>query len=211
MSTILVGAPGARCFIGVQHSGTFTGRVEDLGGLNTYISELPAAVHVVVFTNVPLGFVVLSPDYFFGDAVPNHQPGRDRNAWLQSVRASASEAFPKWLDADKAIYGYCFSAPFVMDLAAVGFVVTGVIVHPAFLEESHFEKLDSGGKANKAKKEREFHDITVATKSTYHFQFFFSGVKHGFAVRGNPDIPQERWFKEESARGIKEWFTRFAA
>ncbi|KIJ09628.1 hypothetical protein PAXINDRAFT_172426 [Paxillus involutus ATCC 200175] len=241
MSTTLAGAPGACCFTGVQHSGTPVGRVEDLGGLSTYISEPPAAVvagthkkvilfladiYGPLFINNQLlqdyfassGFVVLGPDYFFGDAVPNHPPGRDRNAWLQSVQAPANEAFPKWLDAVKAIYGtentkycavgYCFGAPFVMNLAGDGFIVA----------ESHFEKLDRPLLLSCSEEDftfplearRRAEDIMVAKKSTYHFQVF-SGVKHGFAVRGNPDIPQERWSKEESARGIKEWFVRFAS
>ncbi|KAF8835155.1 alpha/beta-hydrolase [Paxillus ammoniavirescens] len=250
MST-LASPPRACCFTGVQHSGTPVGRVEDLGGLSTYISEPPAAaaagthkkvilfladVYGPLFINNQLlqdyfassGFVVLGPDYFFGDAVPNHPPGRDWGPWLQSVRAPAKEAFPKWLDAVKAIYGtentkycavgYCFGAPFVMDLAADGFVVAGAFAHPAFLEESHFEKLDRPLLLSCSEHDETFplearrraEDIMVANKSTYHFQVF-SGVKHGFAVRGNPDVPQERWSKEESARGIKEWFVRFTA
>lgn len=38
---------------------------------------------------------------------------------------------------------------------------------------------------------RRAEDIMVSRKSTYYFQVF-SGVKHGFAVRGNPDIEIER-------------------
>lgn len=30
-----------------------------------------------------------------------------------------------------------------------------------------------------------------AEKATYHYQLF-SGVEHGFALRGNPDEPYER-------------------
>lgn len=51
------------------------------------------------------GFLVLGPDYFFGDAVPNHLPNRDREAWISAARAPATEAFPKWLNAVKALYG----------------------------------------------------------------------------------------------------------
>ncbi|KIJ61779.1 hypothetical protein HYDPIDRAFT_42482 [Hydnomerulius pinastri MD-312] len=38
--------------------------------------------------------------------------------------------------------GYCFGASFVMDLAAEGLVEAGTLAHPAFLDESHFEKFD---------------------------------------------------------------------
>ncbi|KAG9313257.1 dienelactone hydrolase [Chiua virens] len=246
MSTTLAGPPGACCWSGVKHTGTPVGRVESIGGLNTYISAPSAVVTrscILFFADVygPLfinnqllqdyfascGFLVLGPDYFFGDAIPNHPPDRDRQAWINSARAPAIEVIPKWLDAVKGLYGtesmkycavgYCFGASFVMDLAADGFVVAGALAHPAFLDEIHFEKLtrplllscpeDDHTFPHEARRRAE--DIMVRNKSTYHFQVF-SGVKHGFAVRGNPDVPQERWSKEESARGIKEWFTRFA-
>ncbi|KAF9225101.1 alpha/beta-hydrolase [Gyrodon lividus] len=251
MSPTLAGPPGDCCFSGVKHSGTPIGRVEELGGLSTYISEPPAGlgtgthkkvilfladIYGPLFVNNQLlqdyfascGFIVLGPDYFFGDAAPNHPPDGDRSVWVQGARAPAIGAFPKWLNAVKAIYGaettkycavgYCFGASFVMDLAAEGSVVAGTLAHPAFLDESHFERLsrplllscpeDDFTFPLEARRRAE--DIMVGNKSTYHFQVF-SGVKHGFAVRGNPDIPQERWSKEESARGIKEWFCRFAA
>ena len=40
-------------------------------------------------------------------------------------------------------------------------------------------------------KRRRAEDILVRNKSNYHFQVF-SGVVHGFATRGNPDVPDER-------------------
>ena len=52
-----------------------------------------------------LGYLVLGPDYFFGNAVPNHSPGFDRDAWLQEALKPATDAFPAWLDAVKAKYG----------------------------------------------------------------------------------------------------------
>jgi hypothetical protein len=34
-------------------------------------------------------------------------------------------------------------------------------------------------------------DILQKEKKTYHYQLF-SGVEHGFALRGNPDDPYQR-------------------
>ncbi|KAF9235043.1 dienelactone hydrolase family-domain-containing protein [Melanogaster broomeanus] len=251
MSSTLAGPPGECCFTSVKHSGTPVGRVEELGGLNTYISEPPASVATGTHKKVMLfladvysplylnnkllqdyfascGFIVLGPDYFFGDTAANHVHDANRAGWIEGSRQPAINAFPKWLDAVKATYGtettkycavgYCFGAPFVLDLAADGFLVAGAIAHPAFLEESHFEKLTAPLLLSCAEVDftfglearRRAEDIMVGRKSTYHFQVF-SGVQHGYAVRGDPNKPQERWAKEESARGIKEWFSRFAA
>ncbi|KAF8435802.1 hypothetical protein L210DRAFT_2510011 [Boletus edulis BED1] len=42
MSTTLAGPPSSCCWTGVKHSGTPEGRIELLGGLNTYVAEPPA-------------------------------------------------------------------------------------------------------------------------------------------------------------------------
>jgi hypothetical protein len=54
-----------------------------------------------------LGYLVLGPDYFFGDAVPNHPPGRDMQTWLAHATKPAVDAFPTWLESVKAKYGAC--------------------------------------------------------------------------------------------------------
>ena len=38
---------------------------------------------------------------------------------------------------------------------------------------------------------RRAEDILIRNKSSYYFQVF-SGVSHGFAVRGDPNIPDQR-------------------
>lgn len=58
---------------------------------------------------------------------------------------------PKWTDAVKEKYGdektkyactgYCFGAPFVMDLLAGDRVAAGAFAHPTALKEEHFTKL----------------------------------------------------------------------
>ncbi|KAG2033011.1 dienelactone hydrolase [Suillus americanus] len=244
MSPTLASAPGSCCFTGVKHTGTPVGRIEDLGGIPTYISDPPAPTQKVIlfladvwgplFVNNKLiqdyfascGYIVLGPDYFFGDSVMNHEADRDRQGWIDGARKPAIDAFPAWLDAVKGRYGrentkycavgYCFGASFVLDLCSDGSVVAGAIAHPAFLDESHFEKLDGPLLLSCAEEDHTFplasrrraEDIMVARKCTYHFQVF-SGVKHGFAVRCDPAIDTQRWAKEESAKGIVSWFDRF--
>ena len=101
------------------------------------------------------GFIVLGPDYFFGAPVQDSLSDRDKVAWAHEALVKARVVFPKWLDAVKATYGeettkytavgmypwtllvnrtlctehyspgYCFGAPFVLDLAEDGFIVAG--------------------------------------------------------------------------------------
>ncbi|KAG6848729.1 hypothetical protein H0H93_014564 [Arthromyces matolae] len=55
---------------------------------------------------------------------------------------------------------------------------------------------------------RRAEDILAEAKAIYHISVF-SGVSHGFATRCNLEIENERWAKEEAARQIIGWFTRF--
>jgi dienelactone hydrolase len=96
-------------------------------------------------------------------------------------------------------------------------VVAGAFAHPAFLKEHHFRnieskfwgcKIESRSRADllveplfmscsevdhtfDAPSRRMALDILQKEKKTYHYQLF-SGVEHGFALRGNPDDPYQR-------------------
>jgi len=134
------------------------------------------------------------------------------------------ENVPKWMEQvakqfgnDETKYasvGYCFGAPFVMNTLQSGTMVTaGAIAHPAFLHESHFKNCAKPIFFSCAETDHTFpapsrhrgEEILTQDKRVYHFQLF-SGVEHGFALRGNMDDPYERWVKEESAASIVRWF-----
>ncbi|KAF8198268.1 Alpha/Beta hydrolase protein [Mycena galopus ATCC 62051] len=174
------------------------------------------------------GFVVVGIDYFLGDAVHKHnEEGFDRYAWATAMRTQAQEITPKWIEAVRKQYGadgkycavgYCFGAPFVMDIAGTDNIVAAAFGHPAWLTEDQFKNLKHPLLLSCAETDftfttefrRRAEDILVETKAQYQFQVF-SGVQHGFAIRGDPENPDARWAKEESARGIIGWFTRFTA
>lgn len=83
-----------------------------------------------------------------GEALPE---GFDHAAWRSKHFNFANENVPKWTEAVKAKYGndktkyactgYCFGAPFVMDLLAGDTVSAGAFAHPTALKEEHFARL----------------------------------------------------------------------
>ncbi|KAJ6613744.1 Alpha/Beta hydrolase protein [Mycena sp. CBHHK59/15] len=174
------------------------------------------------------GFFVVGIDYFLGDPVYLHtEADFDRMAWFAKSRKTAGEITPKWLEEVRKMHGadskycavgYCFGAPFVMDLGATDDIVAAAFAHPAGLNDDQFRKLKQPLLLSCAETDftfplelrRRAEDILVETKAKYEIQVF-SSVQHGFAVRGDPDIPDARWAKEESARGIIGWFGRFSA
>ncbi|KAH8118720.1 alpha/beta-hydrolase [Phellopilus nigrolimitatus] len=166
------------------------------------------------------GFIVAGIDYFLGDPIQNHidEDGFDRKAWISKSRAQAREHEPKWYEAIKKRFGqetkytavgYCFGAPYVCEAGASGKIVAGAIAHPSSLNESHFRNINEVDSAFATEFRRRAEDILVEEKKSYHFQVF-SGVKHGFAVKGDPNVENERWAKEECARTTVEWFKRFS-
>ncbi|KAF7328757.1 hypothetical protein MVEN_02504400 [Mycena venus] len=220
------------CFTGVKHSGEPVGNTVTIADIPTYVSEPPPSVAtrsgpkkiVLFFSDVyglfylnnqllqdyfaAQGFFVVGIDYFFGAPIQSHtEEGFDRNAWIMSSHAKALEIAPKWVEQVRKQYGtdgkYCAVAAFA---------------HPGLLTEDHFKNLKHPLLMSCAESDftfptelrRRAEDILVENKAQYHIQVF-SGVQHGFAVRGDMEKPNARWAKEESARGISAWFTRFSA
>ncbi|KAI0352212.1 hypothetical protein OH77DRAFT_1409674 [Trametes cingulata] len=179
------------------------------------------------------GYLVLGPDYFEGDSAAHHrgEPGWDVDEWVVPFRTSAARITPPWVEAVRDMYGlmlrgtgYCFGAPFVMDLLAEDWVTAGAFAHPAFLDEGHFMRIKSTplcsyvSEAGSTTEDdftfphaarRRAEDILVSRKAAYFIQIF-GGAFHGFATRPDPSLKAERWAKEESAGAVLRWFAHHA-
>ncbi|OIW34270.1 alpha/beta-hydrolase [Coniochaeta ligniaria NRRL 30616] len=177
------------------------------------------------------GYLTVGLDYFRGDPVWKHRKSRhdhadptfDYEAWKRKHTAFADAAVPKWVEAIKEQYGsrdtkyacvgYCFGAPYVCNELAGNTVTVGAFAHPAFLKEHHFYNIKKPLFLSCAEVDHTFDlpsrrralDILQAEKKTWHLQLF-SEVEHGFALRGDPNDPYQRWVKEQSLKGIVDWF-----
>ncbi|CBF78497.1 uncharacterized protein ANIA_10939 [Aspergillus nidulans FGSC A4] len=163
------------------------------------------------------GYLVLGVDYFRGDPVWKHRRNRhdrsnpdfDYEAWKKKHMKFADEAVPRWIDEVKRTYGlpstkyacvgYCFGAPYVCSELAKNTVNAGAFAHPAFLKNHHFANIKKPLYLSCSEEDHTFDQdsrrtalqILQAGKKTYHLQLF-SGVEHGFALRGNMDNAYER-------------------
>lgn len=89
----------------------------------------------------------------------------------------------------------------------------GAFGHPAFLKESHFHNLERPLFLSCAETDFTFEtdqrnkalQIMRDAQKPYYLQLF-SGVEHGFALRCDLTKPYERWAKEQSAKGITDYF-----
>ncbi|KAI0328444.1 alpha/beta-hydrolase [Cubamyces sp. BRFM 1775] len=173
------------------------------------------------------GWLVLGLDYFDGDSYAYHidKEGFDVRAWVAPKRVRAAELLPPWIEAVRAQYGsdkkyvcvgYCFGAPYVMDHIKTDWIKAGAFAHPAFLNEDDFRGVKQPLLLSCAEVDHTFplearrraEDILVEQKASYYIQVF-SSVKHGFATRCDPSVSAQKWAREESARGILNWFNHW--
>ncbi|TFK18714.1 hypothetical protein FA15DRAFT_728915 [Coprinopsis marcescibilis] len=177
-----------------------------------------------------LGFHVLGIDYFYSDSVSNYigRPQEEILAWIEQGRQQADEALPRWLKGVKQIYGpnakystvgYCFGAPYTMDLGAMNEVVaiiytcifqimptrfstpSDAMAHPAFLTEDHVTQLTKNDWTFPPENLTCAADLLRETEKSYHIQIF-SGTEHGFATCADPADSNTVWAKDESLRSI---------
>lgn len=89
----------------------------------------------------------------------------------------------------------------------------GAFAHPAFLKEYHFRNIERPLFFSCAEDDFTFPtefrnkaiDMLIEDKKQYHLQLF-QGVAHGFALRCDLSKPYERWCKEQSVKGISDYF-----
>jgi dienelactone hydrolase len=136
--------------------------------------------------------------------------------WTKAVREGYGGVSTKY-----ACVGYCFGAPYVCDELAGNLVTVGAFAHPAFLKEHHFTNLKSKISSARpclsssfadrkvplleplflscseidhtfdVPSRRKALDIMQKGQKIFHYQLF-SGVEHGFALRGDPEDAYQR-------------------
>ncbi|TFK23740.1 alpha/beta-hydrolase [Coprinopsis marcescibilis] len=177
------------------------------------------------------GFHVLGIDYFLGDPVHLHldNPDFDRVAWVAKSQKQAQESVPKWIAEVKRTYGedavynaigncYCFGGPYSIEAGSVDGVISVALAHPSRLNEDHFKNLTKPillncaeiDNAFPAESRRRAVDILIEKKTPFHVQLY-SGIAHGFGTRADLSVENSRWAKEEAARSVAAWFSRWSS
>nr|GAT54271.1 dienelactone hydrolase [Mycena chlorophos] len=184
------------------------------------------------------GFLVLALDYFQGDSLAAYRkknpdpnipvttlPGFNFEAWKAKHKAFAKLAVPRWIEAVKLQFG----APKVILLLSNPINNThrhakheirlreAASVTASARQTDHAFPVEARRRAEALLVERaqqlaEADDVknNEEAKERLKFQFqLFSGVQHGFALRGDMRDAWQRYAKEESAAGIVRWFKMF--
>ncbi|KAF4239385.1 hypothetical protein CNMCM6805_005807 [Aspergillus fumigatiaffinis] len=170
------------------------------------------------------GYLCVLPDLFNGDQVSigdYDAKAIDIGAWISRHTvddvAPIVEATIKYLRTklhvqNIAAAGYCFGGKYVVRYLKVGQLDSGYIAHPSFVTEENWVRF-RGLSLSLLQ-----HD-TIFTMANRHaseetlirtgqeFQInLFSGISHGFAIRGDIKQPRVRFSKEQAFAQAVAWF-----
>lgn len=163
------------------------------------------------------GYYVLMPDILQGeDAIFDHP---DKMAYLmdwltrhseQDTRAIVESFVGKvkeYLDPEFiGGIGYCFGAKYVIQqLTSNGAFDVGALAHPSFVTEEEVKAVAKPVLISAAETDSMFtpelrhksEGILRENKAEYEISLY-SGVEHGYAVRGDPNVPRVRYAQEKT-------------
>ncbi|XP_044499455.1 endo-1,3;1,4-beta-D-glucanase-like [Mangifera indica] len=131
------------------------GTVEELGGLNTYVTGPSDSKRAIILISdafgyeAPLfrkladkvaaaGFLVVAPDFFYGDPVDLDNPQFDRDAWLKAhtMDKGFEDAKPVIAALKSKGYsaigaaGFCWGGKVAVKLASTDDIQAAVLLHP---------------------------------------------------------------------------------
>ncbi|KAI9454364.1 chlorocatechol-degradation protein [Russula earlei] len=178
------------------------------------------------------GFKVYFPDLFEGDPAPADalNPGSnfDLYKWLANHKPEHTvKRVRRVVEGLKeqgiAVYGatgYCYGARLVFDLAFDNVIQTAVVAHPSLVQSDELDTYLEKSKAALLINSCEFDDLfppSLAKTADEKFSKFapgyrrtyFEGVRHGFAVRGDPNSPVVNAAKEGAFKASVEWLLKY--
>ncbi|ODQ77405.1 hypothetical protein BABINDRAFT_41676 [Babjeviella inositovora NRRL Y-12698] len=213
---------GLNTYITGENKGKFLIILTDIYG-NTYNNVLLVADQLAAN-----GYQVLIPDILDGDdAISDHPDGMNYlMPWLRVHEKTAPPIIAKFLESFKAEYkpsfvggiGYCFGAKYVVQqLGANGVFDAAAIAHPSFVSIEEVKAITKPLLISAAETDnifpeelrRQTEDTLKEMGATYQISLF-SGVEHGFAVRGDLKKPAGKYALEKTLLDQSVWFNAFS-
>lgn len=178
------------------------------------------------------GYLTLIIDVFNGDPLSLNRPeGFDFNTWLTKGSTGDNPHTKEFVDpivlaAIKTLkeeygiqklgaLGYCFGAKYVARHYKSGIDV-GYFAHPSFVDEDELAAITGPLAISAAETDQIFpaekrhKSEEILQKTGYPYQInLFSGVVHGFAVRGDVNDKVQRFAKEQAFLQAVHWFDEY--
>ncbi|KAI2847922.1 hypothetical protein CBS147343_7684 [Aspergillus niger] len=172
------------------------------------------------------GYFVVLPDLFHGDPVPVEREGNfDVMAWLQNhlppVTDPVIDRTIRYMRQEQGCQriggvGYCYGGKYVARYLKPGLLDVGYMAHPTHVEVDELKGIQGPLSISAAssdylfptEKRRESEDILSELGHPYEITVH-SHVEHGYAVRCNMEIKQQRVAKEKSFAQAVGWFDAY--
>lgn len=172
------------------------------------------------------------PDLFHGDPIPLNRPADfDLQKWLRGppgpghlpprvdpvVAAVIAELRSTYAITRLGAVGYCFGGKYVARFMAAGKGVdVGYTAHPSFVDVEELRGVTgplsiAAAETDAifpAEKRRETEDVLKEMQVPYQL-CLYSGVEHGFAVRGDVKKREARFAKEAAFEQAVVWFNEY--
>ncbi|KAH8585547.1 dienelactone hydrolase [Bisporella sp. PMI_857] len=179
------------------------------------------------------GYYTLIIDLFNGDPVKlNRAPDFDLMGWLTKGSDGNNPHTVEAVDpiVEKSIaylqnkgyskigaVGYCFGAKYVARFMAEGKGIgVGYVAHPSFVDEAELLAIKGPWSIAAAQTDSIFpaenrhksEEILIKTGQPFQINLY-SGVEHGFSIRGDPNIKIQKFSKEQAFYQAVSWLDEF--
>ncbi|RAK95325.1 dienelactone hydrolase family protein [Aspergillus ibericus CBS 121593] len=172
------------------------------------------------------GYLVVMPDLFNDDPVPvDHGKEFDIMKWLQKHLPPVTDPIvDRTIDHMRnklgckriGAVGYCYGGKYVVRYLKPGLVDVGFMAHPVDVQADELKGIQGPLSIAAAvsdflfptEKRRESEDILAEVGQPYQLSLY-SHVEHGYAVRCNLEVKQQRVAKEHSFAQAVSWFHQY--
>jgi len=169
------------------------------------------------------GYFVVMPDIFHGDPLKlNRGPDFDMDKWRANhttdridpiVETVIKELKEKYGVKRIGTVGYCFGAKSVVRFLKKGVTDAGYVAHPSWVTADEVKGIEGPlsiaaaeiDRAFPPEKRHETEQILANAKVPYQINLY-SGVSHGFAVRGDLSNKEVTYGKEQAFLQAVFWF-----
>ncbi|KAK5078697.1 hypothetical protein LTR51_000887 [Lithohypha guttulata] len=180
-------------------------------------------VQLVADTFAKNGYFVYMPDLFNGNPIPLNRPDDfDFPKWLSNYGTGVEDPImEKSIKTMREKYGvkrvgavgYCFGGKYVVRFLKPGQIDVGYSAHPSFVQEDELKGIKGPFAISAAETDHIFptekrhrsEEILKEVGQPYQINLY-SGVEHGFAVRGDPEKREVQYAKESAFLQALQWF-----
>ncbi|KAL2506764.1 alpha/beta-Hydrolases superfamily protein [Abeliophyllum distichum] len=217
------------------------GSVQEIGGLKTYvIGSQDSKVAILLIADAfgyeapnlrkltdkvaTSGFLVVVPDFYYGDPYAPDKPGFDQESWLKAhttekgcedAKAVISTLKSKGVS-DVGVAGFCWGGMVLGKLAKFDCIKAAVVLHPGKIKEEEINEVKCpiailGAENDNFSPPEHLKHLgeILSTKSEIDsYVKIFPGVAHGWTTRYSDDDEFAVKSAQESHLDMMNWFTK---